>query len=667
VTARSTGRRVAAGVLLTTVTMAVGLTPGGTASAAPGTDDTRASTPYETPAPEYVKDSYIVLFKDAKVSKDQVSATATRLSARFAGRVGHTYDSTVRGFSATMSADAAKRLAAEPEVERVEQVTRFRKSDTQTDPTWGLDRIDEYSLPLNRSYTYPGTASTVHAYVIDTGIRASHPEFQGRVTAGPDYVDDDNDADDCNGHGTHVAGTVGGQTYGVAKGVALHSVRVLDCNGNGNADDVLAAVNWVAANAIRPAVVNMSLGGPGSSAVDAAVTIAVASGLTFAVAAGNSGDNACGFSPGRVEAAITVGATDEIDYAASFSNFGQCLDIWAPGVDIRSAYIAGGSVLSSGTSMASPHVAGAAALLLAANPTWTPLQVADQLRADSSSSVHHAIERSPNALLNLTAASNERASLSLIARVNARFVSGAGPGGVLSADAIVPAATETFTRESTGGETFALKVGAMYVRLGAGARLEATAPDVASAERFTLTQNDDLSVGLRAANGMYVAAENAGAGALVANRSSIGAWETFEKQAPDLVVSVQAFVNERYVTADNAGAGALIANRTGIGTWEEFDIVETPDGFIGLRSHANGLYVSAENAGAGSLVANRTSIGPWEKFWFLHLGNGQVAIYALANGRLVSAEGAGAQPLKARTAYADLGEWEVFTRTTRIF
>jgi len=666
VTARFAGRRVAAGVLLSTVTMVVGMLPTGAASAAPDNDATRGSTPYEAPAPEYVKDSYIVVLKDAKVSPDQVSATATRLGARVGARIGHTYSSTVRGFAATMSAERAKQIAAEPEVERVEQVARFRKSDTQPNPTWGLDRIDEFSLPLNRSYTYPNRAENVHAYVIDTGVRASHPEFGGRVTPGPDFVDDDNDADDCEGHGTHVAGTVGGDSYGVAKGVRLHSVRVLDCEGFGTTDDVLAGINWVADNAVHPAVVNMSLGGPESSAVDAAVTIAVARGLTFVVAAGNAGDDACKFSPGRAVAPLTVGATDEIDYAASFSNYGPCLDIWAPGVRILSANIGGGAIENNGTSMAAPHVAGAAALLLSANPTWTPAQVGDRLRADASSSVHHAIARSPNALLNLTDASNEAASLSLIARVNARFVSAAGAGAVLTASAVAPAGAETFTREFTGGETFALKVGATYVRLGAGARLEATAPDLASAERFTLQHNDDLSVGLRAANGMYVAAENAGAGPLVANRTALGAWETFEKQAPHLVVNLNAYVNKRYVSADNGSGGPLIANRTDVGAWEEFDIVETGDGYVGLRSHANGLYVSAENGGAGPLVANRTAIGQWEKFIFVHAG-GLVGIWALANRRLVCAEGAGSQPLRARTPFADLGEWEVFQRTTRIF
>jgi subtilisin family serine protease len=670
VTARSAGRVAATGVLLTAVSIAVSMAPSGAASAAPGDHGVRGGGFYKTTGPEYVKDSYIVVFKDAKVSKDQVGATAGRLGARY-GRVGHTYSSTLRGFSAEMSADRAKQIAAEPEVARVEQVVKYRMTDTQSNPPWGLDRIDEQALPVNSGYTYPSTASSVHAYVIDTGIRASHSEFQGRVTSGPDYVEDDNNADDCNGHGTHVAGTIGGLASGVAKGVNLHSVRVLDCDGYGNSADVAAAVDWVTANAIKPAVVNMSLGGstldPGSSAVSTAVAASIAAGITYTVAAGNDADNACFYSPAVVGQAITVGATDDIDYIASFSNVGGCVDIFAPGVDILSANISGGLTRKSGTSMASPHVAGAAALLLAANPTWTPAQVADKLNADSASTVHHALGDTPKRLLQLTDALDDQASLSLIARVNAKLVSAANGGGTLIANSNAPGATEKFERVSTGGETFALRVGNSFVRLNGAAQLEASATDLAGAERFRFEQQSDLGFGLRASNGRFVAAEGAGAGALVADRTSVGAWETFEKQSPELVVNLKAFANGKFVTAENAGGAALIANRPSPGLWEGFDIVETADGYVGLRSHANGKYVTAENGGSSPLIARGTSIGPWEKFWFLHLGNGEFALWSYSNGLLVSAEGAGNQPLISRTAPEDLGDWEVFTRSVTIF
>ncbi|GIJ48420.1 hypothetical protein Val02_53060 [Virgisporangium aliadipatigenens] len=667
-TARPAGRIIASGVLLTAVTVAVTFGPGGAASAAPGEHGIRGIGPYKAPATEYVKDSYIVVFKDAKVSKAQVGATVSRLGTRFNGRVGHTYSNVLRGFSVEMSAEKAKQIAAEPEVERVEQVQVTTKSDTQTNPSWGLDRIDEYALPLNHQYTYPGSAGgDVHAYVIDTGIRATHPEFQGRVTSGRDFVENDNDADDCDGHGTHVAGTIGGQTFGVAKGVRLHSVRVLGCDGRGTVANLIAGVDWVTANAVKPAVVNMSVGLNGiSAALDTAVTASIASGLTYAVAAGNAADDACDYSPSRVPDAITVGATDEIDYAASFSNLGDCLDIFAPGVNITSAAKDGGSVAFNGTSMASPHVAGAAALLLSANPSWTPAEVAARLSSDASSSVHHALADSPNRLLNLADATNEIASLSLIARVNARFVSAANTGGSLVANNIAPGATETFQREATGGDTFVLKTGANYVKLNAARQLEASTTDQAQAERFSLVTQGDLSVGLRASDGQFVAAENAGAGALVANRASVGEWETFEKQAPELVVSVKAWVNNSFVAADNGGASPLIANRPSAGQWESFDIVETPDGYIGLRSHANGKYVTAENAGASPLIARSTVIGDWEKFWFVHEGP-YVTIFSAANGKIATAENAGASPLIARGDFLKPGEWEFFTRTVRIY
>ncbi|WP_203905011.1 S8 family serine peptidase [Virgisporangium aliadipatigenens] len=632
-------------------------------------DGVRETGPTLAEAPQAVQDRYIVVLRDAKVAAGQVDAAANRLGSRVGARVGHRYNKTIRGFSATMDAAAARRLAAEPDVARVEPVVTYKQTDTQTSPTWGLDRIDEYSLPLNRGYTYPGKADGVHVYVVDSGIRAAHSEVRGRVAGGVDLVENDGNPDDCEGHGTHVAGTIGGTTYGVAKGVTLHSVRVLDCQGLGTTDDILAGVEWVTANAVRPSVVNMSLSGPagtvGSIAVDTAITAAILTGLTFTVAAGNDEADACNYSPGDVPGAITVGATDTIDYVAAFSNYGSCVDIFAPGVDIASAYYTGGAVSRSGTSMAAPHVAGAAALLLAGNPLLSPAQIASQLRQDSAAAVHNR-RGSPNALLQLPDASNEGASLSLIARINARFVSAADSTGVMYANNVAPGRTETFERVELGNDTFALRVTGtgMFVSLGTDSKLVAVSNDQARAEKFTLVPVADLGFGLRASNGSYVAADNAGAGALVANRASVGEWETFEKQAPNVVISLKSLVNSSYVTAENGGASPLIANRPTAGEWESFDLVETADGYVGLRSHANGLYVTAENGGAGSMIANRVAIGPWEKFRFYPTGAGTVAILALANSKYVTAENAGKSPLVPRAAKP--GDWELFARTTTI-
>nr|WP_232072770.1 S8 family serine peptidase [Phytohabitans flavus] len=341
-----------------------------------------------------VADSYIVVFKDSSVTRTGVDKAARDLAAKHDGAVARTYRAALRGFEVKATAARAARIAADPSVAYVEQNHTVRIQDTQNNPpSWGLDRIDQRNLPLSSSYTYPTTAPTVRAYIIDTGIRFSHNDFGGRATSGFDAVDG-GPADDCNGHGTHVAGTVGGSAYGVAKGVQLIGVRVLNCSGSGTLAGVVGGVDWVTANAIKPAVANMSLGGGANASIDTAVRNSINSGVTYAVAAGN-GDalgvrqNACNYSPARVAEAITVGATQSNDAAASFSNFGTCVDILAPGVSITSAWYTSNTATNSisGTSMASPHVAGAAALVLAANPTWTPTQVRDFLVNNSTPNV----------------------------------------------------------------------------------------------------------------------------------------------------------------------------------------------------------------------------------------------------------------------------------------
>ncbi|MGW3601700.1 S8 family peptidase [Micromonospora sp. NPDC005161] len=341
-----------------------------------------------------VADSYIVVFKDTAVSRGTVGDNADRLIGRHGGTVARTYGAALRGFEIRVGAKAAARIAADPAVAYVEQNHTVSIAGTQTNPpSWGLDRIDQRNLPLNSSYTYPNTASNVRAYIIDTGVLYGHNDFGGRAVSGFDAVDGGS-ADDCNGHGTHVAGTVGGSSYGVAKGVQIVGVRVLNCQGSGTNAQVVAGIDWVTANAVKPAVANMSLGGGANSSIDTAVTNSINSGVTYAVAAGNGNalgvrQNACNYSPARVASAITVGATQNNDAAASFSNFGTCVDILAPGVNITSAWYTGSSATNtiSGTSMASPHVAGAAALVLSANPSWSPQQVRDNLVNNSTPNV----------------------------------------------------------------------------------------------------------------------------------------------------------------------------------------------------------------------------------------------------------------------------------------
>jgi subtilisin family serine protease len=377
------------------VTGIAGSAVAGTPSALP-TGTVRAAG-----AGDAISGSYIVVFKPDSGEAAEVPATAQRLVRRYGGRVLTNYLATVRGFHATMTATAAARLAANPAVQFVEQDAKVTLAATQAGPTWGLDRIDQRSLPLSTTYTY-GPARGVTAYVLDTGIRISQAEFAGRARYGWDFIGKRAKADDCNGHGTHVAGTIGGTKYGVAKDVNLVAVRVLDCNGSGSYSAIIDGIDWVTKNAVKPAVANMSLGGSVSSALNAAVARSIAAGVTYAVAAGNDNTNACNQSPAAVPDALTVAATDKSDRRASFSNYGKCVDIFAPGVQITSASYAGdtATAVMSGTSMASPHVAGAAALVLGAHPTWTPKQVRAELVANATSGlVSSAGSGSANKLL----------------------------------------------------------------------------------------------------------------------------------------------------------------------------------------------------------------------------------------------------------------------------
>jgi len=323
------------------------------------------------------------------------------------GRSERTYQRVVKGFSARLTPKDVVLLRAHPQVLAVEPDVVVSIAQTQTGPTWGLDRIDQAALPLSKSYTYNVAGEGVRAYIIDTGIRSTHSDLAGRVLPGFTAFADSYGSEDCNGHGTHVAGTVGGTVYGVAKKVSLVPVRVLGCDGSGTLSGVIAGVDWVASQTHRPAVANMSLGAGASLALDTAVGAAINAGVTMVVAAGNSNANACDFSPARVPAAITVGATTSSDARASYSNLGSCLDVFAPGSSITSAWFNSDTAIStiSGTSMASPHVAGVAAQVLQLQPAATPAVVAQTiLAAATGNKVTSAGTGSPNRLLNGLAA-----------------------------------------------------------------------------------------------------------------------------------------------------------------------------------------------------------------------------------------------------------------------
>ena len=347
----------------------------------PSAPDAPAKTaPTAAPLPN----RYIVVLKE-DLGKQSLGDVATEVRA-LGAEIDYEYGAALKGFAGELSPATVQALRNDPRVAFVEPDLPMYASGTQTNAPWGLDRIDQRALPLDGGFSWGDDGTGVTAYIIDTGIRISHSDFGGRASHGYDAVDNDFDATDCNGHGTHVAGTVGGTTYGVAKNVQLVGVRTLGCNGSGSTSGVIAGVDWVAANASGPSIANMSLGGGANAALDQAVQNAIASGVQFAIAAGNGdffgrAQNACNYSPARVSEGITVGATDRTDKKASFSNFGDCVDLFAPGVGIQSAWYNSNNATNtiSGTSMASPHVAGAAALFLQANPTATPQQVRDAL------------------------------------------------------------------------------------------------------------------------------------------------------------------------------------------------------------------------------------------------------------------------------------------------
>ena len=355
-----------------------------------------------------ISGQYIVVLRRAALAAEHArpdaaaAEVAAELTRAGGARLLHTYQAGLLGFAAQMSEAAARALTSDPRVAYVAEDGEVQAWATQLGAPWGLDRIDQRNLPLGTTYVYGATGAGVHAYVIDTGVRRTHTQFAGRIGTAFDAVTAGGAASDCNGHGTHVAGIVAGTTYGVAKQAIVHPVRVLDCSGAGSISNVIAGINWVTANRVQPAVASLSLGGSPNQALDDAVNASIAAGVSYAVAAGNSASSACNYSPARVAAAITVGSTMSSDAVRSSTNQGACLDLFAPGGSIPSAWYTSDTATAtlSGTSMAAAHAAGVAALYLQTAPTATPATVsARMITASTKGVLTGVIPPAPNRLL----------------------------------------------------------------------------------------------------------------------------------------------------------------------------------------------------------------------------------------------------------------------------
>jgi subtilisin family serine protease len=374
-------------------------------------------------SPTAIPGSYVVVLSGDR-STASTMATTQSVATSYNVKVRHNFSSSVKGFSANMTEDQAKKLASDSRVAFVEQNQKVTVSEDdppwggqddppwggqddppwggQDNPPWGLDRLDQRDLPMDHVYNQAITADNVSVYVIDTGIYAAHNDFEGRASVGTDTIGDGKNGVDCHGHGSHVAGTIAGAKYGVAKRAKVYGVRVLNCTGVGTIESVVAGIEWVTAHAKKPAVANMSLRSAPDPVMDAAVKASIDSGVTYSVAAGNESSDACTISPARVPSAITVGATDNTDAKAAFSNYGRCVDVFAPGVNVESVGITGPDAKAtlSGTSMATPHVTGGAALYLCTHPDATPADVAAALTgAATPGKVGSPGAGSPNKLL----------------------------------------------------------------------------------------------------------------------------------------------------------------------------------------------------------------------------------------------------------------------------
>ncbi|MER5457351.1 S8 family serine peptidase [Micromonospora sp. NPDC002389] len=678
-------RSAAAGLALATASSIITVATGQAALATTPDEPARAAV-RGTERSDVVPGRYIVVLKDQRATYTSVRALAATLTRANGGNVRQVFGTALSGFSASMSKQQAEKVAANPAVAYVEPVRRVSASGTQSNPpSWGLDRLDQASAKLNKSFKYPNTGSKVTAYIVDTGINTKHQDFGGRASIGFDYfaeppVDPEPEPttpdpttpvpasqEDCDGHGTHVAGTVGGAKYGVAKQVKLVGVRVLDCDGFGTTDSVVAGIDWVTANAKKPAVVNVSLGGEADRVLDAAVKRSIDSGLTYAIAAGNENRDACKVSPARTPDAITVGATDRIDMRAYFSNYGKCLDVFAPGTGIVSARHDSNTAATafSGTSMAAPHVAGAAALLLHSNPTWKPKQVRDRIVTTGiAGAVYDSKAGSIDRLLTVGSVTQARSAYGFKANSNGRFVTAASTKKALVNNGKSLGTAQRYDIVNAGSGLVALRsksTGRYVVAPSKGTKpLIASHKKIVTAGKFQIINHTDGSISLKArVNGKYVTAPKSGKSSLKASKTSIGTTEKFTVDAPAPVISLRSLANGKYVVA---GSKPLVASSKSVTKAAKFQIAPAGGTWFSLKALANGKYVTTPGYGEKPLIASKKSVGTWEKFGFWdYYADGTVTVVN-RDYSVVSAGSTGNKKLIAnKDPYAKHGKGEKFT------
>lgn len=629
----------------------------------------------------------------------RVETLTLDLASKHGAQARRVFKYALKGFAAEMTEAEAQALSNDPRVKYVEEDAKIYLSSTQTNPTWGLDRIDQQDRELNKSYRYGPSGEGVHVYVVDSGIRVSHEQFEGRATAikETDFTGENNNVD-CDGHGTHVAGTIGGRTYGVAKKARLHSLRVFDCEGNGTVGYIIDAIDWIVRNHESPAVANFSIGVDGGhSSLDECIRRLIARGVTCVVAAGNDNVDARTQSPGRVTEAITVGATDRTDTRPTTwgdgtrscgyrcgSNFGPAVDIFAPGEGITSAYKSSDTATQTwpGTSMAAPHVTGVVAQILETEPTTSPETVQEIIKNTATVDVVvNPGAGSPNRML------YSKPVLYSFKSDQGQYVTAEnGGGGAVNANRPRIDEWEYFSFTDLNGG--ALESGdrihvqsdnGMYLvaESGGGREVRSNRTTPGPWETFTIRKVGGSGrirygdqIALQTSGGYYLKAIDGGGKGVDATSLALGPWESFTIAAP--FKAAFRTHNGSFIRAENGGGSGLKADARAALQHETFALRDLNGGFLASGDSIfirpqKATFLIAQNGGGRAVRADSNNTAEWETFYVIKMGgspgptirNGDSIALRVHNGQYVVAENGGGGAINANRYVAM--EWETFT------